>query len=186
MTISDSPRIYVASLSDYNNGELTGRWIAADQDADSIHEEIQAILRESHYGPAEEWAIHDADGFWGIEIGEYESLELVSAIGRGIGEHGEDFAAYVHALKEYWGSEPLNEDELSKFTDRLYGNWASLKDFAEYEADELGIYSFMDGVPPGFLGFIRFDINAYADKLESEYTVIRLAGSVFVFDMEAA
>ena len=43
------PRIYVASLSDYNNGILHGAWIDAAQDADNIRAEIAAMLRESKY-----------------------------------------------------------------------------------------------------------------------------------------
>ena len=33
------PKIYVASLSDYNNGHLHGRWINAAQEAAAIQEE---------------------------------------------------------------------------------------------------------------------------------------------------
>lgn len=36
MPNSDGPRIYVASLSDYNAGTLHGKWIDADQSAEDI------------------------------------------------------------------------------------------------------------------------------------------------------
>ncbi|WP_406153538.1 antirestriction protein ArdA [Streptomyces anulatus] len=79
------PRIYVASLTDYNHGELHGEWIDADQSADGIHEDVQAMLATSptakRYGTvAEEWAIHDYDEFDGIELGEWDSFERVSAL----------------------------------------------------------------------------------------------------------
>ena len=32
----DRPRIYAASLSDYNNGRLHGAWIDSDQDREAI------------------------------------------------------------------------------------------------------------------------------------------------------
>ncbi|MFM9464166.1 antirestriction protein ArdA [Streptomyces scabiei] len=79
------PRIYVASLTDYNHGILHGEWIDADQDPDAIQEEVNAMLATSptakRYGQtAEEWAIHDYDEFDGIELGEWESFERVSAL----------------------------------------------------------------------------------------------------------
>ncbi|HXK39588.1 MAG TPA: antirestriction protein ArdA, partial [Candidatus Paceibacterota bacterium] len=49
------PRIYVASLADYNAGRLQGRWIRADQPSDDIYREIQAMLAESEIPEAEEW-----------------------------------------------------------------------------------------------------------------------------------
>jgi hypothetical protein len=52
-------RIYVASLSDYNDGVLHGAWINADQEADELHGDVGAMLRESIQPWAEEWAIHD-------------------------------------------------------------------------------------------------------------------------------
>ena len=58
-----TPRIYVACLAAYNNGELHGAWIDADQDADAIREEIAVILTTSPEPNAEEWAIHDYEGF---------------------------------------------------------------------------------------------------------------------------
>lgn len=47
------PRIYVASLSDYNAGHLHGRWIDLDgldaSDDDAVMEDIAAMLRASQY-----------------------------------------------------------------------------------------------------------------------------------------
>jgi antirestriction protein len=79
------PRIYVASLTDYNHGERHGAWIDADQDADAIQEDVNAMLAASptakrYGGTAEEWAIHDYDEFGGIELGEWESFERVAAL----------------------------------------------------------------------------------------------------------
>ena len=49
--LSGTPRIYVASLSDYNAGHLHGRWIDADQDPDAIREEIAAMPFVHHERP---------------------------------------------------------------------------------------------------------------------------------------
>ena len=42
-----TPRIYVASLADYNAGVLLGRWIDADQGVQAIHDQIDAMLATS-------------------------------------------------------------------------------------------------------------------------------------------
>ena len=82
-------RIYVACLAAYNNGILHGRWIDANQDAWAIWDEVSAMLRASPVENAEEWAIHDYEGFEDIYIREYESFERVSEIAVFIAEHGE-------------------------------------------------------------------------------------------------
>lgn len=92
---ADRPRIYVASLSDYNNGRLHGAWIDADQDFESIGDEIGEMLSGSRYDPAEEYAIHDYEGFGAYRVDEYESIEDVARIGRGIAEHGLAYAAFA-------------------------------------------------------------------------------------------
>ena len=43
----DGPRIYVASLSDYNNGILHGTWIDADPDPDVMQDSIDQMLVRS-------------------------------------------------------------------------------------------------------------------------------------------
>jgi len=58
-----TPRIYVACLAAYNNGKLRGEWIDANQDDDAIFDDIKKILSTSPEPLAEEWAIHDYEGF---------------------------------------------------------------------------------------------------------------------------
>src|SRR5436189_4774564 len=59
----ETPRIYAATLSDYNAGRLHGAWIDADQDPEELQAEIDAMLAKSAEPVAEEWAIHDYEGF---------------------------------------------------------------------------------------------------------------------------
>src|SRR5713226_1168914 len=80
----DHPRIYVASLSDYNAGRLHGAWIDVDQDDEQIWEELNAMLARSPEPMAEEFAIHDYDGFGPLQLGEYERIDEVGCIVRGI------------------------------------------------------------------------------------------------------
>lgn len=94
--LSGTPRIYVASLSDYNAGHLHGRWIDADQDADAIRKEIATMLAESREPDAEEWAIHDHDNFEGYSLSEYADLEHVADVARLLAEHGPVFAGLLN------------------------------------------------------------------------------------------
>ena len=70
------PRIYVACLAAYNNGCLHGRWIDATT-PDEVMAEVCAMLAASPLPDAEEWAIHDYEGFEGAHLSEYESFETV-------------------------------------------------------------------------------------------------------------
>lgn len=76
----EEPRIYVSSLSDYNAGRLYGAWINANQDDEDIQEAISEMLSRSTESIAEEWAIHDYEGFGPLRIDEYESIEHVAKV----------------------------------------------------------------------------------------------------------
>ncbi|PYJ10792.1 MAG: antirestriction protein ArdA [Verrucomicrobia bacterium] len=91
-TTATECRIYVACLAAYNSGRLHGRWIDCDgKDADEIQAEVQAMLAKSPVADAEEWAIHDTDGF-GRMVGEYTSFEDVAAIAEALtGDHALGF-----------------------------------------------------------------------------------------------
>lgn len=89
------PAIYVACLAAYTSGHPHGIWIDATQDAWTIYDAVQAMLRTSPASGAEEWAIHDADGFGGMLIEEDACFERVSALAKCILEHGADEAALL-------------------------------------------------------------------------------------------
>ena len=74
------PRIYVACLAAYNNGRLHGAWIDAAQGAWGIWEDVRAMLAASPIEGAEEYAIHDHEGFEGIPIAECTGFEEVAAL----------------------------------------------------------------------------------------------------------
>ena len=70
---TETPRIYVACLAAYNNGQLHGWWIDAD-DADSVRDQISDMLKASPQPNAEEHAIHDFEGFCGLRVEEYDGV----------------------------------------------------------------------------------------------------------------
>ena len=92
---AEGPRIYVACLAAYNNGILHGRWIEASTDTDEIWAEVSAMLKASPIPDAEEWAIHDYEGFGQARIEEYSSFEYVSRLAEFITLRGEDLGGAV-------------------------------------------------------------------------------------------
>ena len=122
---TNSPRIYVACLAAYNNGYLHGAWIDADQNADQIRDEISAMLARSPIRDAEEYAIHDYEGFEGVTIQEYAGIESVARMGAFIAEHG---ALGAGLLEQFIGDIDQAESTLQDCYD---GQFTSLADYME-------------------------------------------------------
>ena len=174
----DHPRIYVASLSDYNAGRLHGGWFAADREAEELEKEIAFMLASSPEPIAEEWAIHDHEGFGLAHISEHESLETVSRLARGIAEHGLAFAA--------WAALQSNDEEaLGRFENAYLGNWESLEEYADELLCGLDLHEAQKLLPESIRPYLVLDIEAFARDLElggDAITVKAPDGSVWVFD----
>ncbi len=127
-----SLRIYVACLASYNADILDGCWIDADQDADAIQAEVQTMLAGSPVPDAEEWAIHDYEGFGGVRLSESESFETVGQIAAFIERHEKVGLA---VLGHYSGDLEDAERALQDYI----GTYASLADYAESTMDGVEI-----------------------------------------------
>ena len=103
-------QIYVACLASYNNGMLYGAWIDANQDAYAIYDAVQAMLAGSPVTEAEEWAIHDYEGFEGIRLSESESFAEVAELAAFVAEHGKIGAELINHL----GSICPSSDKLNR------------------------------------------------------------------------
>ncbi|WP_370422467.1 antirestriction protein ArdA [Streptomyces sp. QH1-20] len=108
-------QIYAACLAAYNHDIHHGEWIDATQDPESIHHEIQLMLESSPIPGAEEFAIHDYDGFGGIQLGEYESIEDLHLIALAL----DDFPAVV--VNHFHGEVPT-EDLYETCQDQYIGS----------------------------------------------------------------
>lgn len=196
-----SPRIYVASLSDYNAGNHLGAWIDIDQDADAIHAEIQAMLKTSKAAPAEDWAIHDFELPGGIKLSEYASIERVAAIGQAIAQasDSEAFAAWYAVVDQ---DESDDADALlGKFQEAYRGSADTFKDWVmSNDMDVLSIdqiAAFIKDAEKSHY-FPGNSKNPYSDMFEKltynidwdmvardqehYYTTHRVEGTVYVFD----
>ena len=123
------PKIYVACLTAYNNGQLHGEWIDADQDAWAIYDDVKKMLAASPVTDAEEWAIHDYEGFEGIRIAEYDGFERVAELAAFVIEHRK-LGAEVFS---YYGS---LDDARTALSDQYAGQYESLADFAQEITEE--------------------------------------------------
>ncbi len=173
-TDDTTPRIYVASLADYNSGRLHGRWIDCDQDVDIIRQEIQDMLAESREPIAEEWAIHDFEGFGGVRLNESEDIARVAKLAEMIAEHRE---LITHVL-DYCGEDDDLEEARRKMEEDYLGEWDSLEEWAEDYLDSNGL---LEKVPQEFRCYIDFKRYGEDYELNGGIFTIRLNGKVHVF-----
>lgn len=118
-------RIYVASLSDYNNGRLEGKWLdlADYSDASELMEAIQEMLDEltekykSVDGEVrEEWAVHDYEGIPSTLASEYMSEQDFQQL-YDIAEVADDRGIPVEVLVERAGD--TGSDDYQALADSL-------------------------------------------------------------------
>ncbi len=155
------PRIYIACLAAYNNGYLHGCWVDAARDADAILSEISKMLDASPIDDAEEWAIHDHEGFEGVTIHEYAGIEKVALIGEYVAERGRLGAKVLEHCDG-------DLDEAHAAFDNYAGAYASLADFAQDLVGET------TDIPENLVSYI--DYSAIARDME-------LNGDVFSVEL---
>jgi antirestriction protein len=170
-TPRDGPRIYVASLTDYNAGVLHGQWIDAANDVETLQAQIDEMLRASptmaHHGDvAEEWAIHDYDGFGELRLEEHEALSTIAIIANGIDTHGLAFAAWVAH------SGARSPDVIDRFEDHYQGKWESVQAYAENLLDELGAQRTITDAPQWLQSYLTLDVAGFARDLEISGDII--------------
>lgn len=123
--MSDEIRIYVADLAAYNNGYLHGVWIDATLELDDVQAEVTAMLANSPEGFAEEWAIHDYEGFGHVHISEYDSFKRLHDLALFIQEHGNLGAEVLN----YFGGDL--EDATKAIEFNYFGQYESVADYAQ-------------------------------------------------------
>ncbi|MBR9826680.1 MAG: antirestriction protein ArdA [Alphaproteobacteria bacterium] len=151
-------RIYVACLAAYNNGVLHGRWIDAARDARDIHSDIQAMLKASPVPCAEEWAIHDYEGFNGVSISEYEGVEDVSKLAAFLTDTG----GLGAALLAYCSDLETAQTAMENF---YAGEYSSVADFAESLTEEA------NEVPESLRHYIDYERMGRDMELDSIFSI---------------
>lgn len=127
--MSQAIRIYVADLAAYNAGHLHGEWIDATLGTDDIQEQINAMLANSPVDGAEEYAIHDYEGFDGYSLGEYEGIQSAHEIACFI----EEYPDFGGALLAHFN----DLDDARQAAEECYcGCHVSLADYAQELTEE--------------------------------------------------
>ncbi len=128
--MSEEIRIYVACLASYNNGRLHGVWIDALEDIDDIQDQINEMLESSPEPDAEEWAVHDYEGFGGYQLSEYEDIGTIHEIACFI----DDYPDIAGELLNHFGGHI--EDAKKAAEENYSGCYASLADYAQELTEE--------------------------------------------------
>ena len=183
----EGPRIYVASLSDYNAGILHGRWIDASPQPEEIEADIAEMLADSpttkRYGEvAEEWAIHDYEGFGLADVDEYDSVRRISRLAQGIANYGEAFSAW-------WAQETRDDndggDVFSQFEQQYHGSFETMDDYGRDFLADLGfdVDDLRGEIPESLAPYVRFDLDAWLRDLSAGGDVNTIEGRncVYVF-----
>lgn len=168
-------RIYVACLASYNAGTLFGKWIDANQSTEEIHTEISAMLRGSPEPEAEEWAVHDCEGFREISLSEWPDISRVSIIARLLEEHGDAFSLWYTTQD---GQNVDIEELEEKFLEQWQGAHDSKEAFADYLLDSTGQLS---ELPEFARRYFNFESYARDLELSGDYFFVSANGQVYAF-----
>lgn len=150
------PRVWIGSLADYNNGILHGDWVDAAVEEEVLVATARDIVARSETPGAEEWAIFDYDDFGPFKPGEYETLDIVARVARGIAEHGDAYGAWA----EIHDADPV---ALEQFDDCYCGEYDEPADWAREIAEDLGIEAKLRELLGDLQAqYFRFDAEGYA------------------------
>jgi antirestriction protein len=171
LEVTTTPRIYVADLAAYNNGILHGEWIEVGTGLDAscdIYTSIGEMLKASPVTGAEEWAIHDSEGF-GCNVGEYANIEQLIELAELIEEHS---AELVAGLMDNYS----NIDEVRRaLEDNYMGEYESLADYMQELTEEC------TEIPESLRNYIDYDSMAHDEECNGTYTQIEVNGRVHIF-----
>lgn len=208
MTIyTETQRIYVASLKDYNAGNLHGIHIDLNEctDLDEVWERINAMLAASpeakefpQGGPAEEWAIHDFEGFGSYRLHEYESIAKVFKVAKLIEAKGAAASEWLANDDSVLDDADLDTPEalIEWFEGCFMGEYDNGKDYAYHYVRDVGLPGIGSlHVETGRYDGRRIDVleelenyldwDALAEWALSDETVIEMGGGkIAVFRSE--
>ncbi|GAB5512243.1 MAG: antirestriction protein ArdA [Hyphomicrobiales bacterium] len=161
-------KVYVVCLAAYNNGILYGCWIDAEQSASDIRRDVVQMLATSPMENAEEWIIHDYEGFEGVRLSEYEGFAEVSELAAFISEHGEIGGQLVSHLSSLSEAQKAIEEDYA-------GEYRSLADFAEELTEQT------TEIPESVRHYIDYDAMARDIEINDVFTIETGFEQVHVF-----
>jgi len=178
-TFALRPKVWIGCLAAYNNGVLHGDWVDAAVEGHELVRSAQEILSRSPEPDAEEWAIFDDDAFGGYRVEQYDSLEQVARVARGIKEHGNAFAAWAEL---HDGDEAM----LDGFEDVYLGEYDSPEAWAHEVLDDISLNGFLSlgAIPETIRPYLHIDYEGWARDAElggDVYLEQAPGGGIYVF-----
>jgi antirestriction protein len=163
------PKIYVADLAAYTNGKLHGVWINALSELDEMFDSIKDMLKTSPERYAEEYAIHDYEGFDGCSLSEYQSIESVRKIAMFLDENpdlGVELLSYFN-----------NDIKQAKNAtlDNYQGCYDSLADYAQAITED------STSIPSYLNYYIDYERMARDIEMSGEIFMIKRNRSMHIF-----
>jgi antirestriction protein len=166
----DEPKIYVACLASYNNGILHGDWINVLNGVEHIEDRIHEILQSSPIKGAEEYAIHDFDGFYGFNLSEWEDVGSCFQMAELIEKHG----GLAGEVVQHYG---IQLDEVDNFIENnLICEADSEIEYAEQLFDDLYLHDIPDGAKY-YIDYEAFCRDIFID----DYDAIEVDGKYYIF-----
>lgn len=184
-------RIYVADLAAYNAGHLHGRWYDPadyDYDADTLQGAVNQLLSTGQklYGDDtmsvhEEYAIHDYDDFYGLKIGEYDSLERVCVLAKALDDtlagYGDNQAEAFALFVDNFGIDTNTADDISEAVDQFSDAYIGEQTALDYAYEYIESTGMMDNVNDTVSQY--FDYESFARDLKLGGDVVELRGHLF-------
>lgn len=163
-------RIYVACLASYNAGILFGEWLDVEgKCGEDLREEITELLKKSPIQEAEEWAIHDTEGFGSYEVSEWHDLEELCEHVEAITSSDYD-TELIEAVCE---DRNINAREaIEHLNDNYQGDYDSFSDWAYSFLLECGD---LEAIPESLRDY--FDFDAYGRDEEINGTIATFEAS---------
>lgn len=164
------PRVYVACIAAYNLGLVHGAWLDAAQELAALRDGVCRMLAASPVAAAEDYAIHDYEGFGSLHIEEHTGLDRLSALASFIAEQGALGAAL---LDHFSGDLDEARDAVS---DRYRGSHASLADYLQNQIEAT------IAIPHALRLHIDYDAMARDAEINDDlFTVCTPGDAVHVF-----
>lgn len=168
-TLDSGIRLYVADLAAYNAGHLHGVWIDATDDVDAMREQIAAMLARSPVPNAEEYAIHDCEGFGGYSVSAHAGIDELHEVACFIDE----FPDYGAELIAHFG----DLDQAREAAEENYGGcYTSLAEYAQELTEETS------QIPPALAHYIDYEKMGRDMELNGDvFTIAATSHEVHIF-----
>jgi antirestriction protein len=171
MTTYTEPKIYVADLAAYTNGKLHGVWINALSDLDEMLDSIKDMLKTSPERYAEEYAIHDYEGFDGCSLSEYQSIESIRNLAIFLNEYP-DFGG---ALLEHFNNDV--EQAQMAAEENYQGCFEYTADYAQAITEDTA------SIPTHLQYYVDYERMARDMEMNGDYFTLTLShNKVYVFN----